>query len=164
MPLKYIHISQDPDTITWSQTIITCLGVVVVVVVVVLVAQSCLTLCDLMDCSPPGFPVHGIFQAGILEWAAMSFSRGSSQPRDQAHISCTSCTGRWILYHCATWEAPHVCCWWVTMNNSCLGAHESKELLMYCLKVTLWAASLNPDISVEIVFWKCLVGGYCHSL
>ena len=62
MALKYIHMSQDPDTTTLSQTIITCLGVVVVaVVVVVLVAQSCLTLCDLMDCSPPGFSVHGIF-------------------------------------------------------------------------------------------------------
>ena len=42
------------------------------------VAQSCLTLCDPMDCSPPGFSVHGIFQARVLEWVAISFSRGSS--------------------------------------------------------------------------------------
>ena len=41
-----------------------------------LVAQSCLTLCDPMDCSPQGFSFHGIFQARILEWVAMSFSRG----------------------------------------------------------------------------------------
>ena len=47
------------------------------------VAQSCLTLCDLMDCSPSGSPVHGIFQARILEWVVISFSRGSSWPRDQ---------------------------------------------------------------------------------
>ena len=40
--------------------------------------QSCLTLCDLMDCSPPGSPVHGILQARKLEWVAMSFSRESS--------------------------------------------------------------------------------------
>ena len=40
--------------------------------------QSCLTLCDLMDCSPPGLSVHGIFQARILEWVAMASSRGSS--------------------------------------------------------------------------------------
>ena len=46
------------------------------------VAQSCLTLCDPMDCSPPGSSVHGILQARILEWVAISFSRGSSQPRD----------------------------------------------------------------------------------
>ena len=42
------------------------------------VAQSCLTLCDPMDCSLPGFSVHGIFQARVLEWVAISFSRGSS--------------------------------------------------------------------------------------
>ena len=42
----------------------------------VLVAQSCPTLCDPMDCSPPGSSVHGIFQARILEWVAISFSRG----------------------------------------------------------------------------------------
>ena len=47
------------------------------------VAQSCLTLCDPMDCSPPGSSVHGILQARILEWVAMPSSRGSSQPRDQ---------------------------------------------------------------------------------
>ena len=58
-----------------------------------------------MDCSPPGFLVHRIFQGRILEWVASSFSRGSSWPRGQTHISCVSCTGRWILYHRATWEA-----------------------------------------------------------
>ena len=46
----------------------------------VLVAQSCLTLCDPMDCSPPGSSVHGIFQARILKWIAIPFSKGSSQP------------------------------------------------------------------------------------
>jgi len=53
--------------------------------------------------------VHGIFQARILEWMAISSSRGSSQPRDQTHISCVSCIGRQILYHCITWEALSVC-------------------------------------------------------
>ena len=46
------------------------------------VAQSCLTLCDLMACSLPGSSVHGIFQARVLEWVAISFSRGFSRPRD----------------------------------------------------------------------------------
>ena len=49
------------------------------------VTQSCLTLCDPMDCSPPGSSVHGILQARILEWAAISFSRGSSQPKNRTH-------------------------------------------------------------------------------
>ena len=49
------------------------------------VSQSCPTFCDSMDCSLPGFYVHGIFQARILEWVA--FSRGSSQPRNQTQVS-----------------------------------------------------------------------------
>ena len=52
------------------------------------VAQSCLTLCDPMDCSLPGFSVHGIFQARVLGWVVISFSRGSSQPRNQTWVSC----------------------------------------------------------------------------
>ena len=55
-------------------------------------------------CSPSGCSVHGIFQARILEWVAFSSSRGSSQTRDQTHLSCISCIGRWILYHWATWK------------------------------------------------------------
>ena len=47
-----------------------------------LFAQLCPALCDAMDCSPPGSSVHGILQARILEWSAISFSRGSSQPRE----------------------------------------------------------------------------------
>ena len=54
-----------------------------------LVAQSCLTLCDLMDCNPPGSSVPGVIQAKILEWVAIPFSRGSSQPRDLSQVSCT---------------------------------------------------------------------------
>ena len=53
-----------------------------------LVTQSCPTLCDPMNCSPPASSVHGILQARILEWVALSFSRGSSQPRDWTHVSC----------------------------------------------------------------------------
>ena len=51
------------------------------------VAQSCPTLCDPMGCSLPGSSVHGIFQAIVLEWIAISFSRGSSQPRDRTQVS-----------------------------------------------------------------------------
>ena len=64
------------------------------------VAQWCLTLCDPMDCSPPGSSVHGILQARILEWVVSS-SRGSSQAKNRI---CASCIGRRILYHCTTWK------------------------------------------------------------
>ena len=53
-----------------------------------LVTQSCLTLCNPMDCIPPVSSVHGILQAKILEWVAMLSSRGSSQPRDQTQVFC----------------------------------------------------------------------------
>ena len=51
------------------------------------VTQSCPTLCDLMDCSPPSSSVHGILQAGILELIAISFSRGSFQPSNRTQVS-----------------------------------------------------------------------------
>ena len=54
----------------------------------VLVSQLCLTLCNLMDCSLPDSSVHGIFQARILEHAVIPFSRGSSQLRDRAWVTC----------------------------------------------------------------------------
>ena len=49
--------------------------------------QLCLTICDPVDCKIPGSAVHGIFQARVLEWVAISFSRGSSQPRDWTQVS-----------------------------------------------------------------------------
>ena len=52
------------------------------------VSQSCPTLCHPVDCSPPGSSMHGILQAGILKWVAISFSRGSSRPRDRTQVSC----------------------------------------------------------------------------
>ena len=61
--------------------------------------QSCLTLCDPMDGSPPGSSVHGVLRARILEWVAIPFSRGSSRPRDWTRVSYVSCIGRWVLYH-----------------------------------------------------------------
>ena len=67
---------------------------------------SCPTLSDLMDCSPPGFSVHGIFHARILEWVAVSFSRDPCQPRDRTCISGISSIGRQILYHCAPCFEP----------------------------------------------------------
>ena len=65
--------------------------------------QSCLTLCDPMDCSLPGSSVHGILPARVLEWVAISFSRGSSQPRDRTQVSHIVGRGFTVL---GTREAP----------------------------------------------------------
>ena len=70
-------------------------------------AQVCPNLWDPMDCSPPGSSVHGIFQARILEWVAISSSRGSSQSRDQ---TCISYIGRLFLYCWAIREAQYLEC------------------------------------------------------
>ena len=83
-----------------------------------------------MDCSLPGFSVHGILQARILEWVVISFSRGSSPTRDRTHVSCIS---RQVLYHWATWEqqAHHssdcgaASAWW---DIPALSAHRSALL------------------------------------
>ena len=64
-----------------------------------LVAKSCLILCNPVDCRPPVFSVKGICQARILEWVAISISKGSSQLRDQI---CVSYISRWNLYHWTT--------------------------------------------------------------
>ena len=64
---------------------------------------SCVWLCDSLGCGPPGSSVHGIFQARILEWIAISFSRGASQQRDRTCVSC-----RQILYCWASREHMHI--------------------------------------------------------
>ena len=82
---------------------------------VVKVAQSCLTLCDPMDCSLPGSSFHGIFQARILKWVAISFSRISSWPRDWTWVSCI--VGRhftfWATYKGILLLVSH----WVMSNS-----------------------------------------------
>ena len=64
-------------------------------------ARSCTTLCDPVDCSPPGFSVHGILQARVLEWVAIASSKGSSQPRgSNLHLLCL------LLQHCRSTLYP----------------------------------------------------------
>ena len=70
---------------------------------------SCPTFCNPVDRGPSS--VHGILQARILEWVAVSLSRRSSQPRGRTDVSCISCTGRLILYHWVTWQL-HRCIYW----------------------------------------------------
>ena len=73
MTINYHLLPYKDEEVKWSE-----------------VAQSCLTLWDPMDCSLPGSSVLGIFQARVLEWVAISFSWGSSQPRDRTRVSCTA--------------------------------------------------------------------------
>ena len=68
----------------------------------VIVTQSCPTLCNPTDCSPPGSSVHGILQARTLEWVARPFSRKSSQPGDRTRVPCIA--GRFFTTS-ATWES-----------------------------------------------------------
>ena len=70
--------------------------------------QLCPALCDPMDRSTLGSWVHGILQTRMLQWVATPSSRGSSPPRDRSHISCISCFGRQIHYHCYHLGSPMV--------------------------------------------------------
>ena len=101
-------------------------------------AQSCLSLWEPMDCSLLGSSVHGIFQARILEWGALSYSRRSSRPRDR---TCVSCIGRWILYHWATWELLQ------TMNHLWNLLTDFSVLIQICLcifiHVTIYCIKLE---------------------
>ena len=83
------------------------------------VAQLCLTLCDPVDWSLPGSCVHGILQARILEWVAISFSRGSSRPRNWTQVSCTA--GRfftfWTTREAPCWARSHMQITWEVVQN-----------------------------------------------
>ena len=106
-------------------------------------AQS-LSLCDPMDCSPPGFSVHGLSQARILECVAISSFRGSSLPRDWTCISWVSCTGGRILYHWATWGA-----WFAhTHTHTC----------------TLKASGNNCWLDFTFLRISGVTGGSCHLI
>ena len=72
--------------------------------------KSCPTLCNPMDCSLPGFSIHGILQARILEWVAISFSGGSFWPRDQTRVSLI--VGR----HFITWATREVLTWYLWLK------------------------------------------------
>ena len=71
------------------------------------VAQLCPNLCNHVDRSPPGSSVHGILQAKVLEWVAISFSRGSSQPRDRTRVSHIAgrCFILWAAREAPNWNA-----------------------------------------------------------
>ena len=77
--------------------------------VLVTQSQSCPTLCNPMDCRLPGSSVHGILQASTLNWVAISFSRGSSQPRNPIHMLYISFTGNSVWFSSVTQFCPTLC-------------------------------------------------------
>ena len=90
------------------------------------VTQLCLTLCDSIDCSLPGSSVHGIFQAIVLEWIAISFSRGFSQPRARTWVSCIVDRGFTI------WATREVSVWYhISSIEELLIFHFLKYILYF---------------------------------
>ena len=103
------------------------------------VAQSCPSLCDPMDCSLPGSSVHGIFQARVLEWVAISFSRESSQPRDWTRVSHIA--GRrfivWATREDLLYKSFLICCSglarYLSGKRVCLPVQEPQEMWVWPL-------------------------------
>ena len=106
------------------------------------VAQSCPTLCNLMDCSPPGSSVHGILQARILEWVAFPFSRGSSHPRDQTQVSCIA-DGFFTIW--ATRK--------VQFKNTWTYIH-ALWMYLYCQQQNLQSKLCTFEIITKIIYFK----------
>ena len=112
----------------------------------VLVAQSCPTLCDPTDWSPPGSSDYGIFQAKIPEWVATSFSRGFSRHTDQTHISCI--VGRFFIF----WASKEVSLWIPLKSLSLHGllCFFSLFLTHHCPS-QLWLTCFNSQTVVVVV-------------
>ena len=111
------------------------------------VTQSCVTLCNPMDCSLPGSSVHGILQARILEWLAIPFSRGSSQPRNQTRVSCIA--GRFFTI----WATRDACHHLVYGNNiiTMLCYLCFPITLLLCFMASLFKHSINVPCSLGII-------------
>ena len=123
----------------------------------VLVAQSFLTLWDPMDCSPPGPSVHGIFQARILEWGAISYSRGSSWPSDQTQVSwLLHC--KEILYHLSHQRN------WLWHVRSCSLLLFSRWVMSHCLlpHILQHARLLCPSLSPRVCSDSCPLSWWCY--
>ena len=102
------------------------------------VPKSCWTICDPVDCSPPGSSVQGIFQARILEWVAISSSKGSSWIRDRTYVSFLLYLGRWIFYHWATWKALSSLSWMERIEQGRRGKESNWFLSPMCTQSPHW--------------------------
>ena len=110
------------------------------------VTKSCLTLCDPMDCSLPGCSVHGVLQVRIQEWVAISFSKGSSQCRDQTQVSWVSRIGRRILHQ-----------WWERRY------HTKNHSLHFQANSTSITAVINYCRFSSLKHHKFIILGFCSQ-
>ena len=104
--------------------------------------QSCLTLCNPMDCSPPGSSVHGILQTRIRERVAMPFSRESSQPRG----SKPKFLGRWVLYHSCPLGSPES---YIVLDKYSDGICFSVSFRLYNKLLFIYYSTFNFSIDLE---------------
>ena len=117
--------------------------------------QACPTLHDPMGCSPPGSSDHGILQARILEWVAMPSSRGSSWPRDQTQVSCSSCIAGEFL----TPEPPGKYGPTMLQLKKKINSNSSQCLIMYQVNYIsrLWD-SREESTRVGFCWWTVFLG------
>ena len=124
-------------------------------------AQPCLTLCNPVDCSPPGSSVCEIFQVRILKWVAISFFRWSSQPRDWTHVSWVSCICRQIQaqeWHC--WVIILCLTFWGTAKLFSIAAEPFSipTSTFLCFYIFIFKFSLRLHLLNEIhwsPYWSC---------
>ena len=109
------------------------------------VAQSCPTLCDPMDCSLPGSSVHGIFQARVLEWIAISFSRGSARPRDRTQVSCM------VDRRFTIWATREVLAF-----HSHIYFKELEKICLFCILFIYCSVSLSEVPNFLLIPFFCL--------
>ena len=114
--------------------------------VCVLVAQSCQILCHPMNCSPPGFSVHGFLQARTLEWFAIPFSRGSSQPRDWTLVSCIA--GRFFTIWATGENEIYLGCLWLVIFR-----RTSQNTCVYTLLFPIAIVALVYILSLCVLSW-----------
>ena len=125
-----------------------------------LVAQSCLTLRDPMDHSLPGFSVHGILKARILEWVAIPFSRGSSLPRDRTQVSCTAC--RFLPSEPS--EKPQAL-YWAGSKDPQQSIYRWKDLHLQVERATNWICPcLRETASGPLPLWLANIVYFHHSM
>ena len=107
------------------------------------VAQLCPTLCEAMDCSLPDSSIHGIFQSRLLEWVVISFSQGSSRPRDQTWVSCI------VSRHFTIWatqEAPS--------RVSRINIRSLRERGSFCWSSRRFLGCSLQAVSIDMTFKK----------
>ena len=123
-------------------------------------AQSCLTLCDPTDGNLPGSPPQEIFQSRILEWVAISYSRGSSQPRDRTPKRLL--LDSQILFYWATWKTLEYTCIYI-YSKACfsdLFFHTVLVISSYinCISKlnNLREWPLTPYFVLSHIYWDCM--------